>query len=261
MAIAGGALGGRLVVVTRPIEQAQTLVDSIAAAGGRSLLLPALAIEPAADSDALAALAGRLGDYDFACFVSQNAVRFGCEALARCRPWPAGLRAMAMGPASARLLADWGFAEVIVPAGPFDSETLLQHPGLESERVAGRRVVILRGDGGREVLGQGLAARGARVEYVQCYRRRLADFDFAPLAAALAAGALSAITVTSSESLVHLSGALRAAGVDAFGVPLFVPHERIAGFAKNFGWQSVVLTAAGDAGLVAGMEQYFASKT
>src|SRR5438874_1776354 len=71
----------------------------------------------------------------------------------------------------------------------------------EMQHVAGKRVLIVRGEGGRELLGESLAARGALVEYAQCYRRVRPAIDAAPLLAAWRRGELDAVTVLSAQAL------------------------------------------------------------
>ena len=74
-----------------------------------------------------------------------------------------------------------------------------------SREPQGKRVVVFRGDGGRELLADELTARGALVEYATCYRRARPGLDPAPLLAAWAARRVShAVTVTSSEGLRNL---------------------------------------------------------
>jgi uroporphyrinogen-III synthase len=137
---------------------------------------------------------------------------------------------------------------VIAPTERFDSEGLLALPELQD--VAGQRVMIFRGDGGRELLGDTLKARGAAVEYVTCYLRRKPELD----TSALMAGKPDAITVTSSEALGYLLEALDAAQRQAVcAIPLFVPHVRIAEAARQQGWQHVLVTESGDDGMMSGL--------
>jgi uroporphyrinogen-III synthase len=110
--------------------------------------------------------------------------------------------------------------------------------------------MILRGDGGREMLGDTLGARGAKVEYVTCYLRSKPEFD----AGALLGAAPDVITVTSSEALGYLWTLLEGQGrADLAAVPILVPHERIAAAARQQGWQQVVVTDTGDDGLLSGL--------
>jgi uroporphyrinogen-III synthase len=109
--------------------------------------------------------------------------------------------------------------------------------------------MIFRGDGGRELLGDTLKARGAEVEYVTCYRRSKPCLDMDVLLSA------DLITVTSSEAMSHLSQALADSGA-FFKKPLFVPHPRIAELARRQGWTNVFLTGAGDEGLLSGLMEW-----
>lgn len=251
-----GPLAGKTVVVTRPRAQAQELVEAIAAAGGRALLFPLLDIQPAADPAALRAALSRLEDYRFAVFISPNAVEYAWPAIGE-RGWPASLSAVAVGQGTVRALARHGVAPCIAPTERFDSEALLDLPELAAERVAGQGVLILRGDGGRELLADTLRERGARVDCVTCYRRAGPPEDIALLLAAWRAGRLDALTVSSSEGLRHLVDRLDAEGREFLRrTPLFVPHARIADNARALGLERIILTLPADAGIMAGLGAY-----
>ena len=229
----------------------------IRAAGGEPVLFPVIEILDPEDVQPLFALIDRLDAFDLAIFVSANAVQKALDLVHARRVWPAGLRVATVGRGSERELHRHGFADVIAPRERFDSEALLDLPALQD--VTGKRVVIFRGDGGRELLGDALAARGATVEYAECYRRRRPDADATPLLALLARHELDALSVTSSEGLANLYGMLgEAAWRWMRETPLFAPHERIAAAARVLGVQTVVLTGPGDEGLVAGLAAFFA---
>lgn len=242
------ALAGLNIVVTRPREQAAQLAQRIAQAGGQTILFPLLEISPVADPQPLRALAARLHEFNLAIFISPNAVRYGMEAIHAAGALPAGLKIATVGQGSAKALRDLGVPDVIAPQDKFDSEALLALPELQS--VQGWRIVIFRGDGGRELLGDTLTARGATVEYAASYQRAQPQQD----AGALLAADPHAITVTSSEALAYLWHMLDAAGrARLAGVPLFVPHARIASAAHQLGWREVVQTEGGDDGLLSGL--------
>ncbi len=254
---ASGPLAGRTVVVTRPRAQAAPLAKMIAAAGGNALLFPLLEIAPAADHGELEAAAGRLDDYDLAIFVSPNAVAHALPTLLAERAWPARLATAAVGPGTAKALADEGIPGCLVPAERFDSEGLLALPDFAGERIGGRRVAIFRGDGGRELLAETLRARGAEVDCIACYRRSGPAGGVAPLLAAWRAGKLDALTVSSSEGLRYLAELLDGEGRDfLMRTPVFVPHARIAENARTLGLNNIILTDAADAGILAGLRAY-----
>jgi len=249
-------LRDRHIVVTRPAEQASHLAGIIARAGGSAVLYPVLAIHDIDDPQPLLNIATRLDEFDLAVFVSPNAVNKALTSVVAQRPWPAHLRAATMGQTSERELARFGIADVIAPRARFDSEALLELPELQEMR--GKRVVIFRGEGGRELLGDTLAARGAMIEYVSCYRRGKPSGDATPLLQLWRQHALDAFTITSSEGLRNLVEMLGSLGRDLLKeTPLFVPHARIAEEARLLGLPRVVSTAPGDAGLLAGLIEYF----
>lgn len=241
-------LAGLNIAVTRPREQAEELAHRIARAGGKVFLFPLLEIAPAADPLALRALVARLPEFDLAIFISPNAVRYGMEAIRAAGSIPSHLKFAAVGQGSAKALQDYKVREVLAPQGKSDSESLLALPQLHD--VQNMQVMIFRGDGGRELLGDTLKARGAAVEYAECYRRIKPQLDITLLRTA----APDVFTVTSSEALAHLW--------DEFdeqdrkwlaAIPLFVQHERIAALARRQGWHEVITTAGGDDGLLEGL--------
>lgn len=238
-------LAGLNIVITRPREQAHELMQHIARLGGNALPFPLLEIEAVSDDRIMREQISRLEQTDLAIFISPNAVRHGMAAIRAQGGLPPMLRIATVGQGSAKALHEQGVAHVIVPAERFDSEGLLALPELQD--VAGKRVMVFRGDGGRELLGDTLKARGAEVEYVTCYLRRKPDLD----TAALAAAGPDVITVTSSEALAHLWEALH--GKRLAEAALFVPHPRIAELARQQGWKSIVVSGAGDDGLIASL--------
>jgi len=249
-------LAGLKIVVTRPRDQAMPLARRIEQAGGIPLLFPLLGIDAAPDQQALHEQISRIAQFDLAIFISPNAVQYGMAAIRAAGDLPPALRIATVGQGSAKTLRELGIADIIVPTENFDSEGLLALPELQN--IAGWRVLILRGDGGRELLGNTLEARGAIVEYAACYQRNKPQLDVA----ALLNDAPDAITVTSSEALDHLwqmlNGNARAVLRDT---PLFVPHKRIAELAHQHGWRQVLLTGAGDDGLLSGLVAWAKQRT
>lgn len=249
-----GPLAGLGILVTRPARQAGGFAQKLAALGATPVIFPAVAILPPADPAPLARAHAALSTYDFAVFVSANAVEYGAPDA---RIWPEGLMAFAPGPGTAETLAAVGIAGARIPATTFDSEGLLALPELAA--VRGKRVVIFRGDGGREHLGDTLRARGAIVQYVGCYRRAAPASGAAGLAEAFRDGRIDAVTITSSEGLDNLWAALDDPTRDEWRArPTFVPHPRIAARARSLGLAPIE-TAGGDAGIVAGLLEWAAA--
>jgi uroporphyrinogen-III synthase len=252
------SLAGRHVVVTRPAGQAAHFATALIEAGAIPVLYPVLEIRDIEDTAPVLDAAIRLDTFDLAVFVSPNAIEKALALILPRRTWPTGLRVAALGKSSERELARNGIHDVISPALRFDSEALLELPELTD--VRGKRVIIFRGDGGREVLGDTLKSRGAAIEYVTCYRRTRPQLDPAPLLKLWEVGQLDAVTLTSSEGLRNFSDMLGRLGQAWLKkTPAFVPHLRIAGQAQALGLTKVIATEPGDDGLMAGLMQYFAS--
>jgi len=241
------------VLVTRPARQAAGLAAQLAALGATPIVFPATVILPPPDRTRLDHVHASLDRFDIAVFVSANAVEFGVPAP---QSWPAQLRTFAPGPGTAAALAAAGIHNVTMPADSFDSEGLLALP--ELGQVQGRHVAIFRGEGGRDLLGDTLSARGATVEYIDCYRRA-APRSGEGLVEALRTGRVHAVTLTGSEGLDNLWGLLDADTRRVLQrLPTFVPHPRIAEHTRRLGLQAVVTDGA-DAGLIAGLLEWFAS--
>jgi uroporphyrinogen-III synthase len=256
-------LAGRAVLVTRPQGQAAGLAALIESAGGRALRHPSIAIEPlrSVALDALLdALVDEPGRCHLAVFISRNAVEQGLARLReRGRAWPPvppGPAVAAIGAGTRRALEAEGFANVIAPRGPADSEALLAEPALGG--VAGKRIVIFRGAGGREALAGALRERGASVEYAECYRRVAPAADLQPLAADWARGGVHAVAVSSGEGLANLAALLGEDGRKLLAsTPLFVPHSRVAEQARSLGATEVVVAGSADEEVVAALVAYF----
>lgn len=228
-------LAGLNIVVTRPREQASYLAQEIARLGGHAILFPLLKIEPTLDTPELHGIITRLPQFDLAIFISLNAVRFGLQAIGTV---PSSLQLAAVGQGTARALNIASVQTVIAPQSQFDSEALLALPELQT--VQNKKIVIFRGDGGRELLGDTLKARGAIVEYAACYRRSKPVMNLDTLLRQ----PLDALTISSSEALRNLAEIPNFESLCA--LPLFVPHPRIAAAAQKSGWQNIIHTASGD---------------
>jgi uroporphyrinogen-III synthase len=234
-------LGGRGVLVTRPAGQAEGLCRLIEDAGGRAIAFPTIAIAPIADPEPARR---RLAEpWDLLIFVSRNAVE---QALSLCPGGhlPAGGRLAAVGAATAKALAKVGRAPDLVPAGRYDSEAVLADPSLAE--VAGWRVLIVRGEGGRTRLADTLTARGAEVAYAEVYRRALPEADATALVARWSQE-IQLVTATSGEVLDNLLALVGEGGRAALlATPLVVVSERTAVAAGEHGFRRVELAERAD---------------
>jgi uroporphyrinogen-III synthase len=235
-------LSGVGVVVTRPAHQADAFCARIEALGGRAIRFPVLEILEPKDLHGLLEIIERLEDFDLAVFISPNAVNKALNLIKARRTWPAGLQVAAIGKRSAQELKRHGLPPQIQPGSRFDSEALLAQPELQD--VAGKRIVIFRGDGGREVLGDTLRARGAEVTYANAYRRGRPEIDNSALMYHWSRGELDIITVTSAEGLHNLFDMVGKLGqMWLRKTPLVVGSERIAAAVADLGFKTPPVVA------------------
>lgn len=248
-------LEGLGVLITRPAQLNAKLAELVRRAGGEAILFPTLEIAEIADSAPLYAIIDRLEQFDLAVFISPNAVEKGITLIRSKRELPPNMKIAAVGQGGVNALARQGITRVLATPSGNDSEALLALP--ELRQVAGWRVVIFRGEGGRETLKEGLVQRGADVAYAECYRRRKPDDDPASVQALGETGKIGAITVTSVESARNLRDMLGERSWDWLKrTPLFALHPRIAATARELGWEKVFATGPGDEGLVEGLVEW-----
>lgn len=254
----GKGLAGVGVLVTRPAGQSGPLASRIRAEGGNPILFPALEIEALPEAEIASALDG-IAAVDLAVFVSPNAARFALAALARKVGPGFAARYAAVGPGTAAELSRAGVRDIISPESGFDSEALLAV--LPPDDWAGRRVVIFRGNGGREFLGEALKSRGASVTSVTCYRRARPAGDMRGLQPLWQDGGIQACVATSAEIVSNLFAlAGEAARPWLCQTPIFVPHARVAATAFADGARTLFVTGVGDPALVRGLLDWFAQR-
>lgn len=237
------ALAGIGVLVTRPAHQAAGLCQAIEAHGGIAHRFPVLEIADPPDPAPLQAMAATLETYDWAIFISANAVSRALQGLLGQRDWPASVKIAVIGRRSAVELERFGLQPDLCPSDKYDSEALLALAPLAD--MQGKRVVIFRGDGGREQLAETLRARGAHVDYVEAYRRRRPQADATSLLEVWAGGGIDVVLVNSAESLRNLVAMLGEAGrARLLDTPLLVVSERMLPLAGELGFRHPPVLAA-----------------
>ncbi|MEQ6340706.1 MAG: uroporphyrinogen-III synthase [Gammaproteobacteria bacterium] len=244
---------GKTVLVTRPAHQSQRLCELIEAEGGRVVLLPTIEILDPQDINAARKVIDRLDEFDIAIFISTNAVSKTMELLSPRHDWPPRLKVAAVGARTAEELERRSRPVDIRPHQQFNSEALLALNMMRD--VASKRIVIFRGEGGRELLGDTLRERGAHVEYAEVYRRGKPAADFSSV---MDAG-IDVIIVTSNESLRNLWEIAGETGREwLLYIPLVVISKRTADLAGELGFvcQPLIASEASDAGLVTAIKDW-----
>lgn len=254
-------LAGLNVLVCRPEGQGAGLCQAIAEAGGTVLSFPTLAITATAAPQTAAARLAQAGGYDSVIFVSANAVRYAQKLADNgIIPLISSARVAAIGAATAKALREAGAARVLVAPPPGDSEALAAMD--EWQDMAGRRCLIVRGEGGREWLAETMRRRGAQVDYAEVYRRTLPDADPAPLLARWRAGQVHAAIITSGEILQNLAALIGGEGLALLReTPVVAVSERVCRLAQTMGIHRVANAAgASDTALVQALAALMANK-
>lgn len=236
-------------MITRPAAQADGLCWLVETAGGRAVRFPTIAIEPVANRESARELLAQ--DWDLILFVSRNAVEQGLPLFPQ-RRLPAAAQLGTVGAVTAQALSLAGRTPDLMPTGRFDSESLLALPELAD--LKGRRVLIVRGVGGRRLLGDTLIERGARLAYAEVYRRTLPATDAASLLTRWRRD-VQLVTATSGEILDNLLTLVGEKGRDlVFDTPLVVVSERTGKTATTLGFARVeVADGASDIAVLAAL--------
>jgi uroporphyrinogen-III synthase len=226
-------LHGLTVLVTRPIELAKQLASKIEQLGARSIIYPVISIEAPDNSSQRDQLLQQLDDFDIAIFISPTAVTKTFECI---KDLPSPLQVAAIGSSTEKALEQHKVVVSIKPKG-HNSEALLCHAQLQAEQVNGKSIVIFRGVGGHEQLGNTLRSRGAKIYYAEMYQR-VRPQDTAPLTDN-ELDAISIITVSSNQGLQNLFD-LTTNTTLLCQKPLLVPGERGEQLAKTLGFTNVI---------------------
>ena len=240
-----GRLHGVRVLVTRPEPAAARLAAAFATEGAVVHRVPALAIAPVGDTISAEHLRDRLADVSVVVFTSVHAVQGFFDLVPGAAPDRLPAAALAVGRATAEALRARGVEDVRTPSGRFDSEGLLSCPQLRARQVNGRLVAVVKGEGGRDLLGKELTRRGAEVVEANVYRRRAPE-GLAEMLAAVRES-VDIVTVTSAEALENLAGAAPWAASWLSDRMLVTASERVAGIARARGLSRVSVAAGPDA--------------
>lgn len=240
------SLQGKRILVTRPVHQAGEQVQLLQQQGAEAVLLPVLEITPTAeDSPEYQILKSRILDLDLyqkIIFISANAVHYGCELIDQYWPQlPIGIQWLAIGKQTASAM-ELNQIKALHPVNGYDSEALLASEHLQE--VAGERILIMRGRGGREKLAQELTRRGAKVDYADLYDRSCPDYTPLDISSTIGSLPLDAILITSGEALQNLTSVLSAYRVTQ--TPVVVPGNRVAQLAKQQGYTQITVANGPD---------------
>jgi uroporphyrinogen-III synthase len=235
----------RRVLLTRPRRQNDAMSGRFRSVGIDPVELPLLTISERNPSQTERRMIEHLDRYDHIIVTSGNAVMLGLPLLqANWVQWPVHPTWYAVGPSTAAQLATFAIDAIVPPEA--SSEALLSLPALA--RIEAQNILIIRGVGGREVLGAGLIGRGAKVDHLPVYVRtgvRLQEVE----RMTLVQEGPSVVMIYSAETLDALVANLDGASVE--GMALVVPSARVGQLAKTHGFQEVVVASPAEESMFA----------
>ena len=232
------------IMITRPEHQAEKLVKDIKAEGGEPFLFPTLAIQAVELSNECQDKIELVNHFDIIIFISPNAVEHGLNTILKTVQLSDKVLLATIGQGSATALNTYlGKQPDIVPDKNFNSEGLLATKAMQD--VENKRILIVRGNAGRELLKETLQQRGALVEYFNAYQRVRPDTDSTDLEQYLQNNQIAAIVITSAESLKNLIE-LTPENVkpQLLQVPLLLINNRLVDIAKEAGFNSNLYIAS-----------------
>lgn len=228
------------ILVNRPSPAGEELVSRLRALGRVAWHAPLIDFSPGSDLPKLPALLHNMQAGDLVFALSQNTIRYANPMLKRNNlSWPTQLSYYAIGRTTALALHTASCLHVTYPPMGETSEMLLSLPDLQN--VSGKKVLLLRGNGGRELLGQSLAERGASVTFCECYQRSPVYYNGSEQSADWQRAGVDILVITSGEMLQQIytlvpdyyrsSWLLRCR--------LIVVSDRIATLAAQMGWSDI----------------------
>lgn len=245
------------VLVTRPEGQNQPLMRELTEQGYQAIALPLLTILPfneqqhASACEHIIEQVKNLAAYQHVVFVSTNAVHTAFHWIKQYhQQLPNNIRWYPIGTATAEALAQ--YVATVEQAGvDMDSETLLLNPNLEN--IVGDKVLIFRGQGGRDFLRNNLQSRGATVDFCEIYQRQFIRYPKGKLQQIVADG-VDLLLATSTQTIQAMleQAIIDEVMQDLLAICLIVPGQRVAKYAQEQGFQCVI--ASRNAGLEATME-------
>ena len=235
------------ILVTRPSPAGEQLVSRLRTLEQVAWSFPLIEFSPGRELPTLFDHLNALQEGDLVFALSQHAVEFAHAHLQQhAHTWPIAPRYFAIGRTTALALHTVSGIDVRYPLDREISEVLLQLPELQT--IAGKRALILRGNGGRELLGETLTARGADVTFCECYQRCAKYYDGAQEAMRWKARGVNTLVITSGEMLHQLWSLVPEWYRDNWLLRcrLLVVSERLANLARELGWQDILIAENAD---------------
>ncbi|MGB1237801.1 MAG: uroporphyrinogen-III synthase [Pseudomonadales bacterium] len=241
------------ILTTRPHSEQAALGRALARIGCQAVALPTIEIVSTTTQQShyqtLKQQMMNIDLYDIVICISHNAASCAAQWLDTYWPQqPLGIQWFAIGKRTQRALEALDIQAAIAQNGS-DSEALLAL--LAPQVVAGKKILILKGNAGRQTLTKELHRRGARVDEALLYHRQSATYSDKLVFSTLYNEALSAILTTSGEALCNLVAIARGSSAQfdltpLLAKPVVVPSQRVAEIAAIQGFNRITVAAGAD---------------
>ena len=233
------SLKKKRILVTRPKHQADHLCKLISSNGGEAIAFPTIDIQPINESDKSLVKSNAFSEYDFIIFISRNAVEIAFDRYLSLARLPAHIKIFAIGAGTADVLLARNIKNVIHAGVQADSKAFLNLSQMQKRRLKDKKVLIIRGIGGRQCLADNLKSRGASVDYAEVYKRCLPEQDVNNIYQEWQNTKLDAIVITSNEGLNNLVSLVSENDHSRlFNTPLVLMSIRNDNLAKELGFVS-----------------------
>ncbi len=243
------------VLVTRPAHQVNNLSSLLIQFGAEAVRFSTIEISPSAHCQQQIDIKNSINQFDIALFVSSNAVSYGLAMLDSSKI-AKQLKLGVIGKGSLDKLVEYGLASQAIPAKTYNSEGLLDTALLSN--VDGSNIIIFRGQEGRNLLGDTLQERGAKVTYCEVYQRRLPTIEAIDYQSIFSAE-IDVVIFTSSEGMLNAFKLLQQKEANALLItPWLLISERMKKTAYNLGHNSDIIIAnqASDDGIISALKQW-----
>ncbi|OOF69716.1 uroporphyrinogen-III synthase [Rodentibacter caecimuris] len=234
------------VLITRPDERGKQLTDWLNQSGIVALHLPLFCIESGRELGNLPSALNQLKNQDYVFLVSQNAVDFCHKTLADigfC--WPESLHYFTVGHRTAQYFSSQSERPIHYPITTENSEGVLALPNMQN--LQDKRILILRGNGGRDFFAEQARIRGAEVILLETYQRVPIIYNNEEQTSICKRSGINTIIATNLEivnALVNFvpkqdQGWLKSCR-------LITVSQRIADVAHKLGWHNITVSPKAD---------------
>ncbi|MDF2184827.1 uroporphyrinogen-III synthase [Grimontia hollisae] len=226
------------VLVVRPAPACYELVETLNQSGIKALPAPLLSFSEGKDLPVLTNTYRRLPSGSVVVAVSPRAIEYTQQQFRNDNTaWRDDLHYVAVGEKTAQVWLEESGINALQPPTE-DSEGMLSLSVFgEPEHL---EVLILRGNGGRALLGNTLASRGAKVHYFEAYQRHWTSDSLLSLAMQWQAENVDTLVVTSGEQLSLLCQTISESNQQWLReCHILVPSKRIYNQAIGLGFNTI----------------------